>query len=119
MQELYAKFRILGANVEKLKKLGLAIPELEGLLARLESVHDKRLVRLITGMAQLHHTPVECASNAASSKNVIKTCPRCTRDLTETNIIRDHHSDDFNTFVLVCECGYLREIKNSTLKVAA
>lgn len=117
-QKLYAKFRVLGANVNKLKQLGLAIPELEQLLERLERMHDKKLVRLITELAQFH-PPLEEPSSRHGSKYVFKNCPRCTRELIEANVIKDNHSDDFDTFVLVCECGYVREIKNSTTKLAA
>lgn len=117
-QDLYAKFRVLGANIDKLKQLGLAIPELEQLLERLERVHDKTLVRFITDIAHFH-PPAEKHASKAGSRNMLKTCPRCTRELTETNVIKDHQSDDITTFVMVCECGYVREIRSSTIKVAA
>jgi hypothetical protein len=108
-QDLYAKFRTLGANVDKLKRLGLATPQLEHLLRRLESVHDKSLVRFITDIA---HLPAE--KKAYTSRNMLKTCPRCTRKLTGTNVTKDHYSDDLTSFIVICECGYVKEIKNST-----
>jgi hypothetical protein len=117
-QDLYTKLRVLGANVDKLKQLGLAIPELEQLHERLERVHDKALVRFITEVARIRQ-PVEKHASNASSRNVLKTCPRCTRQLTGTNVIKDHHSDAFAIFVLVCECGYVREIVNSAIESAA
>src|SRR2546425_733810 len=43
-KDLYGKFRILGANVDRLKRLGLAVPELQQLLKRLESVDDSFLI---------------------------------------------------------------------------
>jgi hypothetical protein len=109
-RELYAKFRILGANIDRLSQVGLAIPELEQLLKQLEKVHDKALVRFITNVAHVHASSQE---NASSDTSRIKTCPRCTRELTEENIIKDHYSDDFTTFVVLCECGYVKEIRNS------
>lgn len=117
-QELYAKFRVLGANINRLSQLGLDISELEQLLGRLEKVHDKKLVRLISELTQFHPSVEDPAPQLRRSKNIFKNCPRCTRELTETNVIKDHHSDEFDIFVLICECGYVREIKNRTSKVA-
>jgi hypothetical protein len=117
-QDLYAKFRVLGANISKLKRLGLGIPELEQLLDRLETLHDKKLVRFITDVA--HFRAQEEKHNSGPICNtVLKTCPRCTRNLTGTNIIRDRYSGDIAAFVVVCECGYVRELRRSTIKMAA
>jgi hypothetical protein len=115
-QDLYAKFRILGANVDRIKQLGLATPELEKLIARLQKIHDKKLVQFITKLAQFHPQVPEEPAPLQDRKIVFKNCPRCTRELTEANVIKDNnHSNDFNTFVLVCECGYVRQIMNSKL----
>jgi len=111
--KLYAKFRALGANVERLRELGLAVPKLELLLECLEPMHDKKLVRFLTGLGR---SPPELFSKKSASvimKKVIKTCPRCTRELTDTNVIKEttYHHNDFVGFVVVCECCYIRELK--------
>ena len=114
--KVYAKFRALGANVDRLKELGFAIQELEQLLERLEDVHDKKLIHFITTLRNIHprsesRSHSDCDS---SSKMLVKNCPRCTRELTNANIIKENTSylDDVIAFVLVCECGYVREIRN-------
>jgi len=114
--KIYAKFRALGANVDRLKELGFAIQELEQLLERLEDVHDKKLIHFITTLRNIHprsesRSHSDCDS---SSKMLVKNCPRCTRELTNANIIKENTSylDDVIAFVLVCECGYVREIRN-------
>ena len=114
--KIYAKFRALGANVDRLKELGFAIQELEELLERLEDVHDKKLIHFITTLRNIHprsesRSHSDCDS---SSKMLVKNCPRCTRELTNANIIKENTSylDDVIAFVLVCECGYVREIRN-------
>jgi hypothetical protein len=116
IQELYGRLDVLGANIAKLKQLGLEVPELELLLERLGQVRGKRLVRLITSLANHQPTTME---SGVQSKSVIKSCPRCTRDLTDANIIKEHYSDHLANFILVCECGYLREMKNFTIKEAS
>lgn len=110
--ELYAKFKRLGANVNRMKTLGLATAELEKLLGCFERLHDKKLVAFITGLQQ-NQLPEEKACRERSSQCVTKSCPRCRRDLTDRNMIKDQYSHDFTTFVLICECGYVREIGNS------
>lgn len=107
---LYAKFKRLGANVNKMKTLGLATPQLEKLLGCFERLHDKKLVAFITGLEQRKLT--EEARRDQSSKCALKTCPRCSRDLTDRNMLKDQYSYDFDTYVLICECGYVREISN-------
>ena len=114
-KDLYGKFRILGANVDRLKQLGLAAPELEQLLKRLESIQDKKLVRFITTITHGHLTsqsPTYTTADYSSSK-VQKTCPRCSRELTDDNIIKEssYFIDEFIAFVVVCECGYIRELR--------
>lgn len=112
---IYEKFRVLGANIDKLKQLGLAVPELEQLFKRLESVQDKKLVRFITTITHGHVSPADSAS-----KKVQKTCPRCNRELTEANIIKEnsYYIEDFIAFVVVCECGYIRELRKPTIDVS-
>jgi len=111
-KDLYGKFRILGANVDRLKRLGLAVPELQQLLKRLESVHDKKLVRFITTITHFHPA-TEQSSGEADSNKVLKTCPRCSRELTNANVIKEnsYYIENFIAFVIVCECGYIREVR--------
>jgi hypothetical protein len=115
---IYGKFRILGANIDKLKQLGLAVPELEQLLKRLESVQDKKLVRFITTITQGHIAPTSTTVDSASKK-IQKTCPRCSRELTEANIIKEnsYYIEDFIQFVVVCECGYIRELRKPAVDI--
>jgi hypothetical protein len=112
-EAVYAKFKHLGANVNKMKTLGLATPQLEKLLGCFERLHDKKLVAFITGLEQRQLTE-EQACREQSSKCAFKTCPRCRRDLTERNMLKDQYSYDFDAYVLICECGYVRQIGNST-----
>ena len=116
--KIYAKFRALGANVDRLKELGFAIQELEQLLERLEEVHDKKLVHFITTLRNIHPRSESRSygDGDSSSKMLPRNCPRCTRELTNENIIKENTSylDDMIAFVLVCECGYIREVRNQT-----
>jgi len=109
---LYAKFKHLGANVNKMKTLGLATPQLEKLLGCFERLHDKKLVAFITGLEQNQPTE-EDARRDQSSQCVFKTCPRCSRDLTNRNMLKDQYSYELASYVLICECGFVREIGNS------
>ena len=114
--KIYAKFRALGANVDRLKELGFAIQELEQLLERLEDVHDKKLIHFITTLRNIHPRSESrsYSDGDCGSKMIVKDCPRCARELTNANIIKENTSylDDVIVFVLVCECGYIREIRN-------
>jgi hypothetical protein len=115
--KVYAKFRALGANVDRLKELGFAIQELEQLLERLEEVHDKKLVHFITTLRNIPRSESRSYSEGDSSSKILaRNCPRCTRELTNANIIKENtsHLDDMIAFVLVCECGYIRELRNQT-----
>jgi hypothetical protein len=114
-KDIYGKFFLLGANVDRLERLGLAVPELEQLLERLESAHENKLVRFISTLKHAHPKPDDssCTSADSNSNKVLKKCPRCTRELTDANIIKEnsYYIEDFIAFVVVCECGYIREIR--------
>jgi hypothetical protein len=109
------KFRALGANVDRLKELGLSIPELEQLFKRLEGMHDKKLIQFLTTLGGVYHPRSRSSSYGDRSYRsaLTKNCPRCSRELSDANIIKEnsHSTDDLIRFVLVCECGYIREVK--------
>jgi hypothetical protein len=113
--KLYLKFRSLGANVDRLKQLGLSMQELEELFEHLEAMHDKKLIQFLTTLGGVHPSRSRSQSHGdrSYSSMLAKICPRCSRELSDANIIKEnsHLADDLVAFVLVCECGYVREIK--------
>jgi len=114
--KLYAKFRALGANVDRLRELGLAMPKLELLLECLQPMHDKKLVRFITSIGRSRPESYStCNGRRTDTYSIQKMCPRCTRELTNANVIKqDSYDGEFINIVVVCECGYIREIRNPT-----